>query len=83
VTIHATTSLTFEQASPTLLADYLRGRWAIENGLHHVRDATFADDNSQVPTGTAPRHGEVAASQSDCSTRLVTPRACFKSGRVS
>jgi predicted transposase YbfD/YdcC len=55
VTIYAVTSLTFEQARPARLADYLRGHWAIENGLHHVRDTTFAEDNSQVRTGTAPQ----------------------------
>jgi predicted transposase YbfD/YdcC len=55
VTIYAVTSLTFEQARPARLADYLRGHWAIENGLHYVRDTTFAEDNSQVRTGTAPQ----------------------------
>jgi hypothetical protein len=55
VTIYAVTSLTFEQASPARLADYLRGHWAIENGLHYVRDTAFAEDNSQVRTGTAPQ----------------------------
>jgi hypothetical protein len=37
------------------LADLLRGHWAIENGLHWVRDVTFAEDRSQVRTGTAPQ----------------------------
>jgi len=55
VTIYAVTSLTFAQARPARLADYLRGHWAIENGLHYVRDTTFAEDNSQVRTGTAPQ----------------------------
>jgi hypothetical protein len=31
------------------------GQWAIENGLHWVRDVTFAEDGSQVRTGTAPQ----------------------------
>jgi predicted transposase YbfD/YdcC len=35
--------LTFAQASPARLADYLRGHWAIENGLYHVRDTAFAE----------------------------------------
>jgi hypothetical protein len=49
------TSLTFAQASPARLADLLRGHWAIENGLHYVRDVTFAEDASQVRTGTGPQ----------------------------
>jgi predicted transposase YbfD/YdcC len=54
VTIYAITSLTFEQASAARLADYIRGHWAIENGLHYVRDTTFAEDGSQVRTGAGP-----------------------------
>jgi hypothetical protein len=38
---------------PARLADLLRGHWAIE-ALHHLRDATFAEDDSQVRTGAAP-----------------------------
>ena len=53
--VYAVTSLTFAQASPARLADLLRGHWAIENGLHWVRDVTFAEDRSQVRTGTAPQ----------------------------
>jgi predicted transposase YbfD/YdcC len=53
VTIYAITSLPFELARPARLADLLRGHWAIE-ALHHVRDATFAEDDSQVRTGAAP-----------------------------
>jgi predicted transposase YbfD/YdcC len=55
VTVYAITSLTFPQASPARLADYIRGHWAIENGLHHIRDVTFAEDASQVRAGTAPQ----------------------------
>jgi predicted transposase YbfD/YdcC len=54
VTVYAITSLPFEQARPARLADLLRGHWAIENGLHWVRDVTFAEDASQVRTGAAP-----------------------------
>jgi predicted transposase YbfD/YdcC len=54
VTVYAITSLTFTQASSARLADYLRGHWAIENGLHYVRDTSFAEDASQVRVGTGP-----------------------------
>jgi predicted transposase YbfD/YdcC len=42
------------QASPARLADWIRGHWGIE-ALHHLRDTTFAEDASQIRTGTAPR----------------------------
>jgi hypothetical protein len=40
--------------APARLADLLRGHWAVENGLHYVRDTAFAEDASQVRTGSAP-----------------------------
>jgi predicted transposase YbfD/YdcC len=55
VVVYAVTSLTFAQANPARLADLIRGHWTIENGLHQVRDVTFAEDASQVRTGTAPQ----------------------------
>jgi predicted transposase YbfD/YdcC len=55
VTVYAVTSLTTIKAAPWQLAGYVRGHWAIENGLHYVRDVTFAEDASQLRTGTAPR----------------------------
>jgi Transposase DDE domain len=55
VIVYAITSLTFAQASPARLADLIRGHWTIENGLHDVRDVTFAEDASQVRAGTAPQ----------------------------
>jgi hypothetical protein len=54
VVVYAITSLGFAQARPARLADLLRGHWAIENGLHWIRDVTFAEDGSQVRTGTGP-----------------------------
>jgi predicted transposase YbfD/YdcC len=55
VVVSAVTSLTFAQASPARLADLIRGHWAIENGLHDLRDVPFAEDASPVRTGTAPQ----------------------------
>jgi hypothetical protein len=55
VTIYAITSLTHAQASPARLADLLRGHWAIENGLHYVRDVPSPEDASQVRAGTGPQ----------------------------
>jgi len=54
VTVYAVTSLTAAEASPARLADWIRGHWGIE-ALHHLRDTAFAEDASQVRTGTAPR----------------------------
>jgi len=54
VSVYAVTSLTAAQASPARLADWIRGHWGIE-ALHHLRDTTFAEDASQIRTGTAPR----------------------------
>ena len=53
MTVYAITSLTAQQASPARLADLLRGHWAIQ-ALHHLRDTTFAEDASQVRTGSGP-----------------------------
>jgi predicted transposase YbfD/YdcC len=55
VTVYALTSLTFAQASPARLADLIRGHWSIENGLHYVRDVTFAEDASRLRTGNGPQ----------------------------
>jgi predicted transposase YbfD/YdcC len=55
VVVYAITSLTFAQASPARLADLLRGHWAIENGLHYIRDTTFAEDAARLRTGSGPQ----------------------------
>src|SRR2546430_13471270 len=54
VTVYAITNLTARQAGPAELANYIRGHWRIE-ALHHIRDVTFAEDASQVRTGSGPR----------------------------
>ncbi|MFI0716859.1 hypothetical protein ACH4SK_41075 [Streptomyces inhibens] len=48
------TDLTSRQASPERLAKIVRSQWTIENRLHFVRDATFAEDASKVRTGHGP-----------------------------
>ncbi|WP_331728340.1 ISAs1 family transposase [Streptomyces sp. NBC_01176] len=53
-TVYAVTSLAAEQADPAQLATLIRDHWQIE-ALHHVRDTTFAEDASQLPTGNAPQ----------------------------
>jgi predicted transposase YbfD/YdcC len=55
VAVYAITSLSFQQARPAQLTDLIRGHWSIENGLQWVRDVTFAEDASQLRTGTAPQ----------------------------
>jgi predicted transposase YbfD/YdcC len=55
VVVYAISSLSFQQARPARLADLIRRHWSIENGLHWVRDVTFAEDASQLRTGTAPQ----------------------------
>jgi predicted transposase YbfD/YdcC len=54
VVVYAITSLPFAHASPARLADLIRGHWAVE-ALHHLRDTTYAEDASQLRTGTAPQ----------------------------
>ena len=52
-TVYALTDLDFDQVTPAQLAEIIRGHWAIENGVHHVRDVTFDEDRSQTRTGTS------------------------------
>lgn len=53
--VYLITSLSSEKASPERLLALNRGHWEIENRLHWVRDVTFAEDLSQIRTGTGPR----------------------------
>ena len=54
-TVYAITDLGPHQARPNELAAWIRGHWQIENGLHWVRDVTFAEDLSQIHIGAAPQ----------------------------
>jgi hypothetical protein len=49
------TSLNPEQADAARLLELDRGHWAIENGLHHVRDVTLGEDACRVRSGNAPQ----------------------------
>lgn len=53
-TVYAVTSLSWDEVTAARLADIIRGHWSIENRVHHVRDTTYAEDRSQVRTGTGP-----------------------------
>lgn len=52
---YAMTSLKPEQADAERLGELVRSHWQIENGLHYVRDVTFAEDASRVRKGSAPQ----------------------------
>ncbi|GJF35198.1 ISAs1 family transposase [Kitasatospora sp. NE20-6] len=53
-TVYAVTSLDAHQTTAAELATAIRGHWTVE-ALHHVRDVTFAEDASNLHTGTGPR----------------------------
>lgn len=53
--VYAVCSLPCEQASPKLLASWIRGHWHIENKIHYVRDVTFGEDRSTVRAGQGPQ----------------------------
>jgi len=51
--VYAVTSLGWDDITAARLTTIIRGHWAIENSVHHVRDTTFDEDRSQIRTGTA------------------------------
>jgi len=66
-TVYAITDLAPHHARPDELADWIRGHWQIENGLHWVRDVTFGEDDSRVHVGAGP---QVMASLRNLATNL-------------
>jgi hypothetical protein len=53
--VYGITSLSSLRADAALVLDWVRNHWIIENGSHSVRDVTFAEDHSQVRTGSIPQ----------------------------
>jgi predicted transposase YbfD/YdcC len=53
-TSYAVTSLAASQATPAQVATWIRGHWGIE-ALHHIRDVTYGEDDSQIRTGNGPQ----------------------------
>jgi len=54
-TIYGITSLSALRADAAFVLDRVRNHWIIENGSHYIRDVTFAEDHSQVRTGSIPQ----------------------------
>ena len=84
-TVYAITDLRPQQARPDQLAGWIRGHWQIENGLHWVRDVTYAEDASQVRTGHAPqvmaglRNFAISAHRLDGATNIAAAlRRCAR-----
>jgi len=44
------------ETDPALYSCYVRGHWAIENGLHWQLDVTFNEDACRIRTGHAPQN---------------------------
>ena len=53
--VYLITSLSPEKADAQRLLSLNRGHWEIENRVHWVRDVDFAEDLSQIRTGSGPR----------------------------
>ena len=54
-TVVGITSLSAPRADAGFVLARVRNHWIIENGSHYVRDVTFAEDHSQVRTGSIPQ----------------------------
>ncbi|WP_343298998.1 hypothetical protein [Streptomyces sp. SID1046] len=55
-TVYVITDLTSRQASPERLATIAGSQWTIENGLHFVRDTTFAEGACTIRTERGPEN---------------------------
>lgn len=53
--VYLITSLSQDKADAKRLLALNRGHWEIENRVHWVRDVDFAEDHSQIRTGSGPR----------------------------
>lgn len=53
--VYLITSANHTAAPAATLAAWVQGHWGVENRLHWVRDVSYAQDQSQVRTGQAPR----------------------------
>jgi predicted transposase YbfD/YdcC len=53
--VYGITSLGPTEADAERLLGLTRGHWAIENGLHYVRDVTLGEDGCRVRKGSAPQ----------------------------
>lgn len=47
-TVYIVTSLSPAKGKTAEIGAWIRGHWAMENGLHYRRDVTWSEDNSQV-----------------------------------
>ncbi|MGH3625357.1 MAG: ISAs1 family transposase, partial [Sciscionella sp.] len=50
--VHGITSLTADQASPEMIARFVRQHWGIENKIHWVRDVVYPEDHQHAYAGT-------------------------------
>jgi predicted transposase YbfD/YdcC len=84
-TVYAVTSLGFADIRAHRLAEIIRGHWHVENRLHWVRDVVFAEDLSQIHTGTGPavmavlRNLAISRHRLDGATNIAA--ACRDTGR--
>ena len=69
--VYGITSLPRGRATAADLLGLCRAHWGIENGLHHTRDTTFAEDRCRVRRGQS---GRVLASLRNIAIYLLRGR---------